>query len=66
VRRAADERWDLQALDAAARLSQRRRRLIAEALATGCVTKWDHPAGSRRYIDSGDDFWSTLERTRRE
>jgi choline-sulfatase len=62
---AADARWDLERLDRDVRESQRRRRLVAAALATGRVSKWDHPAGSRRYIDTGDDFWSTLERSRR-
>jgi choline-sulfatase len=62
---AAEKRWDLAALDAAMRLGQRRRRLVAEALAEGRVTPWDHPAGTRRYIDTGDDFWTTLERARR-
>jgi len=62
---AAGRRWDLDALDRAIRESQRRRRVVARALATGTVHKWDHPAGSRRYIDTGDDFWSTLERSRK-
>src|SRR5439155_18053252 len=62
---AVDERWDLAALDREVRAGQRRRRLVARALATGRVTKWDHPEGTGRYIDTGDDFWSTLERARR-
>jgi choline-sulfatase len=62
---AADVRWDLAGLDAAVRLSQRRRRLVAAALAQGRAHTWDHPEGSRRYIDTGDDFWTTLERARR-
>ena len=62
---AADERWNLEALAAEVRESQRRRRLVAAALATGRVTKWDHPAGDARYIDTGDDFWTTTERGRR-
>jgi choline-sulfatase len=65
LRSAADGRWDLAALDAALRAGQRRRRLVAAALAEGRLAKWDHPAGSRRYIDTGDDFWTTLERARR-
>jgi choline-sulfatase len=65
LRRAAAARWDLAALDREVRASQRRRRLVASALAAGRITKWDHPAGTRRYIDSGDDFWTTLERARR-
>jgi choline-sulfatase len=62
---AADRRWNLDVLDAEVRASQRRRRLVAQALAAGNVVKWDHPEGSRRYIDTGDDFWTTLERARR-
>ena len=62
---AADRRWDLEALDHAVRASQRRRRVVARALATGRIQKWDHPEGTRRYIDTGDDFWSTLESSRR-
>lgn len=62
---AADRRWDLTALDCEVRASQRRRRLVARALATGKVAKWDHPEGAGRYIDTGDDFWATLERARR-
>jgi choline-sulfatase len=62
---AADARWDLDRLDRDVRDSQRRRRIVARALATGRVARWDHPEGSRRYIDTGDDFWSTLERSRK-
>ena len=62
---AVDARWDLEALDRAVRESQRTRRLVKDALATGRVTKWDHPEGDARYIDTGDDFWETLERARR-
>jgi choline-sulfatase len=62
---AADARWDLERLDREVRESQRRRRVVARALATGRIAKWDHPEGSGRYIDTGDDFWSTLERSRR-
>jgi choline-sulfatase len=63
---AAATRWALNALDAAVRSSQSSRRLVAHALASGRLTRWDHPAGSRRYIGTGDDFWTTLERDRRE
>jgi choline-sulfatase len=62
---AVDERWDLEALDRDVRASQRTRRLVKDALMTGRVTKWDHPDGDARYIDTGDDFWATLERARR-
>ena len=62
---AASARWDLERLDLEVRASQRRRRIVARALATGRIAKWDHPEGSGRYIDTGDDFWSTLERSRK-
>jgi choline-sulfatase len=62
---AIDERWNLEALDRDVRASQRARRLVKDALMTGRVTKWDHPEGDARYIDTGDDFWETLERSRR-
>ncbi len=62
---AAGARWNLESLDAAVRESQRRRRIVSQALATGRIAKWDHPEGDARYIDTGDDFWSTLERSRR-
>jgi choline-sulfatase len=65
LRAAADRRWDLIALDREVRASQRRRRLVARALATGKVAAWDHPEGARRYVGTGDDFWATLERARR-
>jgi choline-sulfatase len=61
---AADRWWDLERLDREVRTSQRRRRLVARALATGKIAKWDHPEGARRYIDTGDDFWTTIERAR--
>jgi choline-sulfatase len=35
-------RWDLEALDAAVRDSQRRRRLVAAGLRPGAHTPWDH------------------------
>jgi choline-sulfatase len=62
---AADARWNLERLDRDVRESQKRRRVVAEALATGRIVKWDHPAGASRYIDTGDDFWTTLERSRK-
>lgn len=65
LRDAASARWNLEELDREVRASQRRRRLVARALASGRVTRWDHPEGRGRYIDTGDDFWSTLERARR-
>jgi choline-sulfatase len=65
---AADARWDLELLDREVRASQHRRRIVAEALAVGRLQRWDHPAlpGGGRYIDTGDDFWSTIEAGRRD
>jgi choline-sulfatase len=63
--RAVDERWDLEALERDVRASQRARQLVKDALMSGRVTKWDHPEGDARYIDTGDDFWGTLEKARR-
>jgi choline-sulfatase len=59
---AADERWDLAALDRQVRESQARRRLVADALRIGRLSAWDIPGG---YISTGDDFWTTIERARR-
>jgi len=65
LREAADERWDLAALDGEVRASQEQRRLVARALATGQTMPWDHPAADGPYIRTGMDFWETLERARR-
>ncbi len=62
---AVDARWDLAALDREVRASQKRRRLLARALATGRVTPWDLPAGDAPTIRTGEDFWEALERARR-
>ena len=64
LRAGVDARWKLAALDADVRVSQVRRRLVAEALATGEVAAWDLP-GAGPYIRTGDDFWEALERARR-
>jgi choline-sulfatase len=64
---AIDARWDLAALDAEVRASQERRRVVAAANATGAITPWDYPTpddAAARYIRTGRDFWSTLERAR--
>ena len=65
--RTADSRWDLGRLDADVRASQRARRLVAAALATGELRPWDLPAAEPDgpYIRSGQDFWGRLERARR-
>ena len=64
----ADRRWDLPRLNTEVLSSQAQRRLTAAALATGTVTAWDHPSpdnGATRYVRTGRDFWSTLDRARR-
>jgi choline-sulfatase len=63
----ADARWNLSALRREVLASQERRRLIARALATGRITRWDHVApddAPDRYISSGRDFWGALEQSR--
>jgi choline-sulfatase len=62
-----DARWDLDELNELVRASQRRRQLVARALAQGRPTIWDHPAGDPDgpYIRTGQDFWATLEAARR-
>jgi choline-sulfatase len=53
LRAEVGRRWDLAALDGAVRASQRRRRLVAAALAEGADPKWDHQPvrdASRSYI----------------
>ena len=62
-----DARWDLARLDEDVRASQRMRRLVAQALGTGELTPWDHPAQDEDgpYVRSGQDFWSRLEGRRR-
>jgi choline-sulfatase len=63
----ADERWDLLDLRDRVLASQRSRRLVVEALATGRITRWDHVAtddAPDRYIGTGRDFWSALEQAR--
>jgi choline-sulfatase len=62
-----DRRWDLSSLDRQVRASQEGRRVVAEALAQGRIHPWDHPTpddGARRYLRTGDDFWTTMERRR--
>ncbi len=52
-------RWDLTALDAAVRESQRRRHLVAAALATGAASPWDYQPphdASRTYIRNHMDL----------
>ncbi len=42
LRDAADRRWDATAIEQQVRASQRRRRLVQRALATGAYTPWDY------------------------
>ena len=52
-------RWDLAALDAAVRASQRRRHLVTGALATGEAAPWDYQPprdASREYIRNHMDL----------
>jgi choline-sulfatase len=42
LRGAADRRWDEAAIDQQVRASQRQRRIVQRALATGAYTPWDH------------------------
>jgi len=41
LRSAADRRWDANAIEQQVRASQRRRRVVQRALATGAYTPWD-------------------------
>lgn len=48
----ARERWDIPAIHAATLASQRRRRLVAEALSQGKLTSWDH----QPWIDASQQY----------
>jgi choline-sulfatase len=59
-------RWDLPALHADVLTSQRRRRLVADALASGAPASWDYvPNGnaSSSYV-RGKDFWAAFKKAR--
>jgi choline-sulfatase len=58
--------WDLDRLHGDVLASQRRRKLVARALATGRQTVWDYaPADdSRDRFVRGPDFWRPFERAR--
>jgi choline-sulfatase len=45
-------RWDLPAIDRAVLASQRRRRLVGEALTIGRRTSWDH----QPFVDASQQF----------
>lgn len=61
------ERWDIPAIHAATLASQRRRRLVAEALSQGKLTSWDHQPwvdASQQYMRNHIDL-DDLERRAR-
>ncbi|GIZ10714.1 choline-sulfatase [Pseudomonas sp. NCCP-436] len=63
----ARERWDIPAIHAATLASQRRRRLVADALARGRRTSWDHQPwvdASQQYMRNHIDL-DDLERRAR-
>ncbi|WP_278620778.1 choline-sulfatase [Ectopseudomonas oleovorans] len=63
----ARERWDIPAIHAATLTSQRRRRLVAEALSQGKLTSWDHQPmvdASQQYMRNHIDL-DDLERRAR-
>jgi choline-sulfatase len=60
------QRWDLGALRNEVVESQRRRRLIAQALSVGSPSVWDYKTdedSGQRYV-RGFDFWSPFKRAR--
>ena len=67
LRAVLDQRLDLPAIDAAARASQRRRRLVSAALRQGEPPAWDHQPhfdASRQYIRNRDDMYELQRRAR--
>ncbi|AVO53100.1 choline-sulfatase [Ectopseudomonas mendocina] len=63
----ACERWDIPTIHAATLASQRRRRLVAEALSQGKLTSWDHQPwvdASQQYMRNHIDL-DDLERRAR-
>jgi choline-sulfatase len=63
----ARARWDMQAIHAATLASQRRRRLVAEALSLGKLSSWDHQPwvdASQQYMRNHIDL-DDLERRAR-
>jgi choline-sulfatase len=66
-RDAVAERWDVGVLEQRVLESQRERRRIAEALATGRHTPWDHQPyadAATRYVRSGTDPYELQRRAR--
>jgi choline-sulfatase len=61
------ERWDVGVLEQRVLESQRDRRLVAEALATGRHTSWDHRPhadAAARYVRSSADLYERQRRAR--
>jgi choline-sulfatase len=66
-RAALAERWDVAVLEQRVLESQLERRLVAEALATGRHTPWDHQPhadAATRYVRSGTDLYELQRRAR--
>jgi choline-sulfatase len=66
-RGALAECWDMGLLEQRVLQSQRERRLVAEALATGRRTSWDHRPdadAATRYVRSGADMYELQRRAR--
>jgi choline-sulfatase len=60
-------RWDVDALEQRVLDSQRERRRVAQALATGRHTSWDHQPSveaASRYVRSGADIYELQRRAR--
>ncbi|MEZ5086954.1 MAG: choline-sulfatase [Tessaracoccus sp.] len=53
-------RYDLEELASRVRASQRRRRVVREALAQGTAPQWDHTPAARGDDYVRGDFWSVL------
>ncbi|HEY6692322.1 MAG TPA: hypothetical protein VI006_05690, partial [Solirubrobacteraceae bacterium] len=67
LRDALAERWDVRALEQRVLESQRERRLVAGALATGRHSPWDHQPqadADTRYVRSGTDLYELQRRAR--
>ena len=55
--------WNLKSIDAAVRLSQQQRRLIAGALEVGPAPQWDYGDSDGPYV-RGADFWAPFKKYR--
>jgi len=61
MRGLAAQRWDLESLHGQVVESQRRRRLVADAMKVGPVPHWDLGDDSGPYV-RGEDFWAPFKR----